>query len=75
MLLKWHGRFADEDSSLWKKVVAANMGSRVTRKLNVTDHRMGVGPWKHTSILWEEFSQNITFEIRNGQHVKFWKDK
>ncbi|KAG5620443.1 hypothetical protein H5410_005661 [Solanum commersonii] len=28
MLMKWLGRFADEDSSLWKKVVAAKHGQQ-----------------------------------------------
>lgn len=47
-----------------------NMGSRATGELNVTDHLMGVGPWKHITSLWEEFPPHITFDIGNGQHSR-----
>ena len=34
----------------------------------------GVGFWKAILSCWPGVSSNLSFEVGNGQKIKFWKD-
>lgn len=59
LLLKWHWRFAHEETSLWRRVIGAIYG--------VETHRWTTKPLKGST-------RGLIFIASKGDRVRFWED-
>lgn len=75
LLMKWWWRYGQETTSLWKEVVNAKYGKQDHWRTKQNRAAHGVGPWKHIHKLKDEFFQDVSFKVGNGNFVSFWKDK
>ncbi|XP_060217918.1 putative acyl-activating enzyme 19 isoform X2 [Lycium barbarum] len=75
MLMKWHWRFNQDDAGLWKEIIQAKYGSTSHWCSNPILTPYGTGLWKDIRRLWDEFFLNTSFQVGNGAHILFWKDK
>jgi len=75
LLMKWWWRYAQEPTCIWKEVVNAKYGRQDKWNTKQNNDPYGVGPWKYINQLREEFFQEVSFRIGNGNSVKFWKDR
>lgn len=75
LLMKWWWRYGQETTSLLKEVVNAEYGKQNHRRTKQNKAAHGVGPWKHINKLKDEFFQDVSFKVGNGNFVSFWKDK
>ena len=75
LLSKWCWRFATEKGTLWNEVIRGKYGEREGGWCTLdTRGGYGLGLWKAISTCWPCVSSNLSFEIGNGQRIKFWKD-
>ncbi|WMV30620.1 hypothetical protein MTR67_024005 [Solanum verrucosum] len=58
-----------------KEAVNAKYGRQDKWSTKQNKDPYGVGPWKYINQLREEFFQEVSFRIGDGNSVKFWKDK
>ena len=76
LLGKWLWRFGNEETRLWRKVVALKFEEEWggwTSKLGRRVHRCCL--WRSICMGWEDFSKNIRFEVGLRDRVKLWTDQ
>ena len=68
LLSKWCWRFATKRGTLWNEVI------RGKYREQEGGWRFGLGSWKAILCCWPCVSSNLSFDVCNGQIIKFWKD-
>ena len=74
MLLKWHWRYNQEATGLWKEVIQAKCGGDSHRCSNKVSTSCATGVWRDIRKLWETFFSDASLMVGNGEHIQFWKD-
>ena len=76
LLCKWSWRYAIEREALWKQVISQRYGEDDGgwHSCEVSE-RFDVGLWKVIRKKWNYLSDRLTFQVDNGQRVRFWMDK
>jgi hypothetical protein len=59
---------------LWVKVMRAKYSCGNLIIPSVNNRSISSSTWKAIVSVWEDVSNNITWCIQNGHHVRFWKD-
>ena len=76
LLCKWNWRYPNEREALWRQVISQKYGEDDggwhSREVS---ERFGVGLWKSIRKEWDFLSSRFTFQVGNGQRVRFWRDK
>ncbi|CAL8989771.1 unnamed protein product [Prunus brigantina] len=72
---KWLWRFPMEPNSLWATVVKSKYGSATNGwDANPATMVTSLNPWKDISAGYQTFLQCCSFEVGNGNRVRFWED-
>ena len=76
LLCKWNSCFVNESGAPWKQVISQKYGEDVVgwHSCEVRE-RYGVGLWKAIRKERDLFSSKLSFQVGNGQRVRFWRDK
>ncbi|RVX20614.1 putative ribonuclease H protein [Vitis vinifera] len=75
LLCKWSWRFAAERDSFWKLVISSKYGEEEGGWISCEVREgYGVGLWKEIRKEGVLLFKNVSFTVRDGRRVKFWKD-
>ena len=75
LLSKWCWRFSTKSGTLWNEVIRGKYGECEGGWCTLdTRGVFGLGLWKEILTHWSCVSRNLSFEVGNGQIIKFWKD-
>ncbi|KAM2348663.1 hypothetical protein ACFX1X_012268 [Malus domestica] len=75
LLAKWLWRLPRESQSLWHKVIRSKYGLQANGWDALPQRRVSSrSPWKDISSGSHQFLSCCTFEVGNGERVRFWED-
>lgn len=61
--------------NLCSKVLRAKYGRKDDLMISCSVKNSDSTLWKHVAAIWPELTENLCWEVRNGERVWFWSDR
>ena len=76
LLCKWNWHFASKREAFWRQIISGKYGEMEGGWCSKEVRGgYGIGLWKVIRKLWDLVFCRVSFSVRNGKRIKFWKDK
>ena len=74
-LMKMLWNLITKPNDLWCKVLYSKYGRNKDLRVAIDSKSYDSPLWKALTGIWEQFQQNIVWQLRDGNNINFWMDK